>query len=165
MFISKLNRVYQETDFSSSKILNNDSLLSEYSLTELDNIYKSKRFGNFQFLYKDILLKQSVLYDKSDNVNSFIYKNNKYWLDKQQRSCMRTLLDSGVNSIELSLGEEFITFPTDIIKTFIKDLEMYSHKCFINTAKHQQQIRSLEKIEDILNYDYTTGYPEKVILE
>jgi hypothetical protein len=50
---------------------------------------------------------------------------------------MRTLLDSGVDSIELSLGEEFITFPTDIIKTFIKDLEMYSHKCFINTAKHQ----------------------------
>lgn len=165
MFISKLNRVYQETDFSSSKILNNDSLLSEYSLTELDNIYKSKRFGNFQFLYKDILLKQSTLYDRSDNVNSFIYKNNKYWLDKQQRSCMRTLLDSGVDSIELSLGEEFITFPTDIIKTFIKDLEIYSHKCFINTAKHQQQIRSLEKIEDILNYDYTTGYPEKVILE
>jgi len=33
---------------------------------------------------------------------------------------MRTLLDSGVDSIELSLGEEFITFPSDIIKLLLK---------------------------------------------
>jgi hypothetical protein len=33
------------------------------------------------------------------------------------------------------------------------------------TAKHYQNISELYNPEDIINYDYTTGYPEKIILE
>lgn len=69
-------------DFSSTNILTNIDILSNYSLKEIDNIYKTNRLGNLEFIYKDILSVQSNLYDKSDNVNSFIYKGNKYWLDK-----------------------------------------------------------------------------------
>jgi len=43
-------------DFSSTNILNNIDILSNYSLKELDNIYKTNRLGNIEFIYKDILL-------------------------------------------------------------------------------------------------------------
>lgn len=165
MFVSKSNKVYQWTDFSSTRILNNNSLLSEYSLKELDNIYKSNRLGNFEFLYKDILLKQAQLYDQSDNVNSFIYKGNKYWLDKQQRSCMKTVAESGLENIEIVLGPNTVILPASSINKFILDLEAYAYKCYVITAKHQQNIKSLNTIEDLFNYDYTTGYPDKIVLE
>lgn len=165
MFVSKSNKVYQWSDFSSTRILNNDSLLSEYSLKELDNIYKSNRLGNFEFLYKDILLKQALLYDQSDAVNSFVYKGNKYWLDKQQRSCMKTVAESGLENIDIVMGDISLTLPAEFVKAFILNLEAYAYKCYVNTARHQQAIKNLISVEDLLKYDYTTGYPEKIVLE
>lgn len=152
-------------DFSSTNILNNIDILSNYSLKEIDNIYKTNRLGDVEFIYKDILLAQSTLYDKSENINSFIYKGNKYWLDKQQRSCMKTVAESGLTDIEIIFGDIAITLPSEFVKHFILQLEAYAHKCFVVTAKHQQSIKSLETKEDIINYDYTTGYPEKIILK
>lgn len=165
MFVSKTNKVYQWVDFAPTSILRNEELLSTYSLKELDNIYKSNNLGNAEFIYKDILLVQASLYDQSDNVNSFVYKGNKYWLDKQQRSCMRTVADSGLDIIEIVMGNEVLQLPSEFVKQFILQLEAYAYKCFVTTAKHQQNIKALQSIEDILNYDYTTGYPEKIILE
>ena len=152
-------------DFSSTNILTNIDILSNYSLKEIDDIYKTNRLGNVEFTYKDILSVQSDLYDKSDNVNSFIYKGNKYWLDKQQRSCMKTVAESGLSEIEIVFGAITLTLPAEFVKQFILQLEAYAYKCYVNTAKHQQKIQSLQTLEDILNYDYTTGYPEKITLE
>lgn len=165
MFISKTNKIYQWNEIASTNILNNIELLSTYSLKELDNIYKSNKLGNFEFLYKDILIKQISLYDQSDNINSFIYKGNKYWLDKQQRSCIKTIVESGLDVIEIVLGENTIELSTEFLKQFILNLEIYAYKCYVNTAKHQQNVKNLKTIKDILAYDFTTGYPDKIILE
>lgn len=165
MFVSKTNKVYSWNEIASTNILNNSDLLSNYSLKELDNIYKSNKLGDFEFLYRDILLKQLALYDQSDNVNSFIYKNNKYWLDKQQRSCLKTVAESGLDTIEIVMGDMSETIPSDFVGQFIHQLEAYAYKCYVNTAKHKQAIDKLTTVEDALNYDFTTGYPEKLILE
>lgn len=165
MFISKTGQIYQWMDFSSTNILNNTDLLSNYSLKEIHDIYKSNRLGNISYLYKDILLEQLNLYDKSENVNSFIYKGNKYWLDKQQRSCMKTVAESGLKEIEMVVGDEVLKLTPEFVKQFILQLEAYAYKCFVVTAKHQQTIKSLETIRDILDYNYTTGYPEKITLQ
>lgn len=165
MFVSKTNQVYSWSEIASTNILNNSDLLSNYSLKELDNIYKSNKLGDFEFLYRDILLRQLALYDQSDNVNSFIYKENKYWLDKQQRSCMKTVAESGLDTIEIVMGNISLVVPSDFVTQFIHQLEAYAYKCYVNTAKHKQAIDKLTTVEEALNYDFTTGYPEKLILE
>lgn len=152
-------------DFASTNILNKIDLLQNYSLKELDIIYKDNKLSSVEYLYKDILLKQLELYDQSDNVNSFVYKGNKFWLDKQQRSCMKTVAESGLETIDVVMGGYSLTLPAEFVKQFILQLEAYAYKCFVVTAKHQQKIQSLQNIEDILNYDFTTGYPEKLVLE
>lgn len=165
MFKSKNNKLYQWSEVASTSILDKADLLSSYSLKELDSIYKENRLGNHEFMYKDILLKQIELYDHSDEVNSFIFKGNKYWLDKQQRSCMKTVSESGMDTIDIVVGDEVVNVSSTFLKQFILDLEAYAYQCYVATAKHLTSAKSLETIEDVINYDYTTGYPEKITLE
>jgi hypothetical protein len=44
-------------------------------------------------------------------------------------------------------------------------IEVYASKCYDNTQYHISQVNKLDNIEDLKNYDYTTGYPEKLIFE
>lgn len=151
-FVFNFNTLYKD-------ILKSD-ILKYISLQELRQLFLIGTPNNI----KEFLQKKIEFYDSSSEVNSFIYKGSNYWLDKQQRSCIRTLTESGLDTIELILGTEILALSSEAAKQFIAQLEVYAYHCHITTAKHQQYINSLQNIEDIINYDYTTGYPEKLIL-
>ena len=36
---------------------------------------------------------------------------------------------------------------------------------YVQTQKHLIAVDSLKTPEEVINYDYTTGYPEKIVLE
>jgi hypothetical protein len=38
-----------------------------------------------EYTLKEVLKRQIVNFDASDNVNAFLMKNQKYWLDKSTR--------------------------------------------------------------------------------
>lgn len=141
-------------------ILKSD-ILKYISLQELRQLFLIGTPNNI----KEFLQKKIEFYDSSSEINSFIYKGNKYWLDKQQRSCLKTVAESGLSEIEIVLGKESVCLTADVVKQFILQLEAYAYNCYIVTAKHISAAKSLQKDEDILNYDYTTGYPEKIVLE
>ena len=107
--------VYSKEDFHLSNLLNNDELLSTLEMKTLPDIFL-KVFGvKCLDSYKPILLKKIDLYDQSEAVNSFIYKGNYYWLDKQQRSCMKTVAESGLENIEIVFGEQTILLTPDFV--------------------------------------------------
>lgn len=163
--ILKSGKFYSIKDFNFDTILKNEDLLSELDMATLPETLHRVLGVYPEHLYLPILSKKLEMYDKSDAVNSFIYKGNKYWLDKQQRSCMKTVAESGLSEIEIVMGEHTVTLPAEFVKQFILDLEAYAYKCYVVTAKHHQNIKSLTNLEDIINYDYTVGYPDKIILE
>lgn len=78
---------------------------------------------------------------------------------------MKTVAESGLDTIEVVMGDISLSLPSEFVKQFILMLEAYAYKCYVNTAKHQQAIKNLTTIEEVLNYDYTTGYPEQITLE
>jgi hypothetical protein len=41
-------------------------------------------------------------------------------------------------------------------------IEMYAIECYDVTQRHLMNIDKLQTAEEIKNYDYTTGYPEKL---
>jgi hypothetical protein len=41
-------------------------------------------------------------------------------------------------------------------------LECYAADCYNKTTDHQFAIKQLTSIEDVQNYDFTVGYPEKL---
>lgn len=156
---------YSIEDFSIDTIVHNEDLLSELEMDTLPETLHRVLGVYPTHLYKAILLKKIEMYDRSEEVNSFIYKGYKFWLDKQQRSCMKTVAESGLPEIEVVMGGITVTLPSEFVKQFILALEAYAYKCYVVTAKHLQNAQALQNIEDILNYNYKTGYPEKISLE
>jgi hypothetical protein len=163
--VLKSKKRYSIKDFSLDTIVKNDDLLSELEMETLQDTMQRVLGNPATHLYVPILLKKIEQYDRSENVNSFIYKGNKYWLDKQQRSCMKTVAESGLSEVEVVLNNASVILPSEFVKQFILQLEAYAYKCYVNTAKHLQVAASLSNPEDALKYDYTTGYPDKIILE
>jgi hypothetical protein len=41
-------------------------------------------------------------------------------------------------------------------------IELYASACYDNTQAHIANVKALENIESLKNYDYRTGYPEKL---
>ena len=151
---------------------------STYTLDEIFNIYKEVFPTNKQwyeiltlregvlnfFSLKTILKKSIVYYDTSKYVNSFYYQDKQYWLSKDVRIGLFRLIDSGAKQITLQLNDNYLIISSDKLKEFLNQLEVYAGKCFATTAEHLQNIKQLSTIEELLKYDYTAKYPNKVIL-
>ena len=151
---------------------------STYTLDEIFNIYKelfptNKQWSeiltvregvlNFSSL-KTILKKSIAYYDTSKYVNSFYYQDKQYWLSKDIRIGLFRLIDSGAQQITLQLNDNYLIISSDKLKKFLNQLELYAGECFAVTAEHLQNIKQLNTIEELLKYDYTAKYPNKVIL-
>ena len=151
---------------------------STYTLDEIFNIYKEVFPTNKQwseiltlregvlnfFPLKTILEKSIVYYDTSKYVNSFYYQDKQHWLSKDVRIGLFRLIDSGAKQITLQLNDNYLIISSDKLKEFLNQLEVYAGKCFATTAEHLQNIKQLSTIEELLKYDYTAKYPNKVIL-
>jgi hypothetical protein len=151
-------------------------LKSNFNKEILDTpILNDLTFSDLQILWKDlygipknikdILKKKIELYSSSSSINAFIYEGNEYWLDKNDRTSLWNLSNSSLGNLEIVIGDEIVTINSLKLKSFLLKLELYAYKCFVNTFKHLKVVKTLNKLEDIVNYDYTTGYPEKITLE
>ena len=151
---------------------------STYTLDEIFNIYKELFPTNKQwseiliaregvlnfFSLKNILKKSIIYYDNSKYVNSFYYQDKQYWLSKDIRVGLFRLIDSGAKQITLQLNDNYLIISSDKLKEFLNQLEVYAGKCFSITAEHLQNIKQLNTIEELLKYDYTAKYPNKITL-
>lgn len=110
----------------------------------------------------NVLDRKIDYYDSSKEVNSFIFNETPLWLDKATRVGLVNLVNSSSDNVTLALGNQIITIPVEIAKHFLSELEVYAGKCYVNTARHKIAINDLKTIDELINYDYTTGYPEKL---
>lgn len=150
--------------------LTNKSIEELITLEELKNL----DLKNWDFLltslwgktlYKHIIkvLRSKIeQYDSSEKVNSFLINGNKFWLDKTTRLGIMHLANCSKDNIQLVLGDKILTIPVGKAKDFLAQLEVYAGQCYLQTQKHLLAIKELKTVEDIINYDYTKGYPEKI---
>ena len=108
-------------------------------------------------------------YDKSENVNQFTFNGVDMWLDKDTRNglIMRFNAEKAVGKTETTLWFGTTSFNIDIDDglQFLTLLEVYASACYDNTASHIAAVEALNDVEDIFNYDDTTGYPTKIAIE
>ena len=112
-------------------------------------------------------LRQVLIAKVQDKENSkeFEYKGKKLWWDKSTRAGLLNLANSSTDDVEILVEDDVISFDLKSLKDLLAQLEVYSSKCFIVTHKHIKAIQKLQTFEDILKYDYTLGYPDKVAIE
>lgn len=106
------------------------------------------------------------LYDASENVNIFYIQDMPIWLDKATRAGLMLRFNS-----ELALKKEnttlwyegySFTLPLSSAIQMLYALENYASECYDNTQRHLANIEKMDTIDDIKNYDITTGYPNKL---
>lgn len=112
-------------------------------------------------------LKQDILnYDSSQSVNEFYIQNQPMWLDKDTRTGLLLRLQA-----EQVMGEENTTLwydidkydlPIDQAMQMLYAIESYASKCYDVTHMHLANVELLQDIESVKNYNYMTGYPDKL---
>lgn len=107
-------------------------------------------------------------YDSSEEVNLFYLAGQPMWLDAQTRQTLRTSIDSyvalGIGQVTKWFNGQQFTFPTQAWLSMLNALEVYAAEALNVTESHKVAINAMTNIEDIENYDITTGYPEKLNL-
>ena len=105
-------------------------------------------------------------YDKSSQVNDVTINGMHTWFDKATRVGLRNstnvLKKLGNETTSLWVNNKEITIKCDQLTDMLDKLEIYALNCFDITSKHKRNVYQLSTIEEIENYDYTSGYPEKL---
>lgn len=108
-------------------------------------------------------------YDTSSSVNEFYLGELPIWLDKATRVGLMnsTQIEKAAGNETTTLWFGTISFELncDIAIQMLSALELYALDCYNRTAEHKANVEKLITKEDIENYDYKTGYPEKLKFE
>ena len=118
--------------------------------------------GDIAFMKK--VLKYQIMKQDS-KVNVFSFRGKDYWWDKNTRIGLDRLANSGKNSYEIVLETDIIEISKNELQNLLNQLEIYANKCFVNTQRHLNAIETLNTPLELIEYNYTLGYPDKVVIE
>ena len=106
-------------------------------------------------------------YDSSDEVNSFSVNGISMWVPADKRAVLRISIEAykalgAENITKVWNGQEY-TFSTSEWDTMLNQVEVYASECFNQTQRHLAAINALDTVEAVNEYDFTQGYPEKLV--
>ena len=108
-------------------------------------------------------------YDTSPAVNGFMLNGQRLWLDKATRVGLMNSTSiakaMGQATTTLWLCDAKLVVECDKAISLLSALEMYALECFNVTAAHKKAVAELNTVEEVLEYDYTKGYPEQLRME
>ena len=131
-----------------------------------DFIQRVSFFDNALDVTKEEAIEQITEYDQSEDVNSFTLQGKQMWLPKETRvglvNSVTIEKNAGKETTVLWFGGEKYELPVDTALQMLAALELYALECYNVTAAHKAAVNALESVEDVVAYDYTQGYPEKL---
>ena len=131
-----------------------------------DFIQRVSFFDNALDVIKEEAIEQITEYDQSEDVNSFTLQGKQMWLPKETRvglvNSVTIEKNAGKETTVLWFGGERYELSVDTALQMLSALELYALECYNVTAAHKAAVNALERVEDVVAYDYTQGYPEKL---
>lgn len=105
-------------------------------------------------------------YNNSSEVNGFLMGGKRMWLTLDERQAVKIALDAYEHNGEKTMtkiwdGVEY-TFPLDTYRDMLARIEQYASECQNATERHLAAVEKLTTVEEVCDYDYTTGYPEMI---
>ena len=131
-----------------------------------DFIQRISFLDNALDVIKEEAIEQITEYDTSSDVNSFTLQGKQMWLPKETRVGLVNSItiekNTGKETTVLWFGGEKYELSVDTALQMLSALELYALECYNVTAAHKAAVSALESVEDVVAYDYTQGYPEKL---
>ena len=115
---------------------------------------------------KEMLTREITAHDTSSSVNGFKLNGLTVWLDKDTRMGLMNSTtiakNMGQETTTVWFGGISLTIPCDTAIQMLSALEMYALECFNVTAGHKAAVAAMETVDDVVAYDFTTGYPTQL---
>jgi hypothetical protein len=166
--MNKVNAFCKKEDFYKSKELDDGKLLVRYNETESGVFmeYGEAVVDNTPESVRELITEAIDEYDQSPAVNSFVIDGKSIWLNRETRLVLRQRFvaekATGATKTSLWYGADVFNLTVDDAIKMLNEIEVYACKCYDVTASHKAAVQQLDTIEDLLGYDYKTGYPEKL---
>ena len=142
----------------------------EFSKEESKDVLRMLRENPNSLEFHKWMLKTRIeMYDSSKHVNSFTIGGMETWLDKATRVGLKLRFEA-----ELRMGKEYTTlwkdgtsFPLPLVGAttaidMLDGLELYASACYDVTQMHLAKVAAMESVDELMAYDYTSGYPQKL---
>ena len=175
-YMLKLGDSYTDELYCERRTIPDSLTVVPYNTYFIEN-NKEKFKGKSVEEAKEMLIADITAYDTSSAVNGFYLngmlipwsKDDPSSPNVDKRMCLRQNIADKV-----ALGEENIsiwmkgmsfTMPCAQAEMLMRSIENYAYECFNVTAAHKKAVSELTDIAEVLSYDYTKGYPEKLTME
>lgn len=145
----------------------NDILTSgeQASMEELREISEGLGAEPLGYL-KKASLAYITAYDSSTTVNNFSIDGKHIWLDRGTRLVLRQRFAAeqatGATKTSLWHGTDVFNLSVEEAIRMLNEIEVYACKCYDVTAAHKAAVQKLTTVQELLGYDYRTGYPDKL---
>lgn len=105
-------------------------------------------------------------YDSSSNVECFFINGVPMWLGHELRQQIKTSVEAyktngNTEVTKIFNGMEF-TFPCDTWLSMLAALEIYAAEALNTTERHKIAVNACTTVQEVIDYDYTAGYPAKL---
>lgn len=115
------------------------------------------------------IIRDIEMYDSSISVNEFFVQGQSVWLDKATRAGLLLRFQAeqaqGVKDTALWYNSTSYSLQVDQAIKMLYAIELYASACYDMTEKHIANVKALTSEDEIRNYDYRSGYPEKLRFE
>ena len=119
-------------------------------------------------MLKESKLDEIEAYNKSTAVDSFLLNGESHWLDFNLRDRVfqgnERLKLMGRTDTTLWLDGMCIELPIEQAQMLIANIEAYAKDCYNVTERHKAEVKALKTYDEVMAYDITAGYPEKIEL-
>lgn len=116
--------------------------------------------------YRKTKKDEIIRFDSSSEVNEFRINGISVWLDKATRAglMLRFQAEKAIGKEDTTLWYEGHQFELtiDAAMQMLYVIENYASACYDNTQRHLSVIENLNTTEEVIAYDYRSGYPYKL---
>jgi hypothetical protein len=115
---------------------------------------------------KDDIIRKIKTYDTSSEINTVFISGTPTWFNKSTRVGLRIRFESeiqkGFTQTTLWYNGIPCVITLEEAMKMLHEIELYASACYDNTQQHIYNVNQLENLEDVNNYNYKVGYPEKL---
>ena len=106
-------------------------------------------------------------YDNSSSVNGFTVNGSiEAWFTPEERSNYKSSIDAakllGISSLTFFIGDVEMSVTPTQAEYMLAQIQLYADQCFVVTKEHKIAVEGFETINQVDNFEYTIGYPNKI---
>lgn len=111
--------------------------------------------------------KINALEEYNDSVKDFIINDTLHaWFNPNQLESYTNYINASKllenQQIQLVIADNLFVTTVNEAERMLASIQLYINQCSIAMFRHKKTIQSMSTVEEVDNYNYTTGYPQKL---